>query len=534
MQRDQGIIITMVIFILLSLILAVLTYVGFNQSNKNFQDFTAAQAEASKNANDLRNKAQEADQLKQIIGYLPSIDTKTIADEHKASAEVLGANIPGANEAKGYRNILLQSDATLKGKIKELADAIGVNQNLQTQYDDLVARSTAVNNQYLNKMNVAVSDREEYQTSFEKTVSDIRAEGQKTLEELTTVKTDAEAAINQTKEEMGVIEAQRDKISKANEVMIDQLKELKAPTFDREDGKVVTVNQTSGVVIVNIGEASGIRPGITFSVYDPINKKLPIANSKASIEIVQVIGANTAEARILETMLTDPIQRGDLIYTPIWKPGSPPRFALCGKLTVGGIGLKEIDGTAYEDDLQDIINLVAANGGIVDCYMTLDGTIVGEITADTQFLVKGTGEGLDDAAMKSMYKLEQDAQLNGVREITLQDFLRRMGWKNFVPVRGFGSLATKYDLGPQPELQPFAVSRGTVAPLYDDRGLLPKAARGTVSPLYDKKDDVRPISRGTVAPLYNKDRIPVKSAFGTNVSGYYGGGKEGLKNKPEP
>ncbi len=532
MQRDQGIIITMVIFILLSLILAVLTYVGFNQSNKNFQLFSAADAEAKKNATDLRNKAQEADQLKQMIGYLPSIDTKTITDEHKTAAEIFGANIPGANEAKGYRNMLLQFDATLKGKIKELADAVGVNQNLQAQYDAVVAQTTAEKSEYLAKMQKAVSDLEEYRASFDKTVSDIRAEGQKTLEELTVVKTDAEAAINQTKAEIGVIEAQRDKISKANEVMIDQLKELKAPTFDREDGKVVTINQTSGVVIVNIGEASGIRPGITFSVYDPVNKKLPIAKSKASIEIVQVIGANTSEARITETMLTDPIQRGDLIYTPIWKPGSPPRFALCGKLAVGGIGLKEVDGTAYEDDLHDIINLVAANGGIVDCYMSLDGTIVGEITADTQFLVKGTGEGLDDAAMKSMFKLEKDAQLNGVREITLQDFLRRMGWKNFVPVRGFGSLATKYDLGAVPEIQPFPVARGTVSPLYDDRGLLPKAARGTLSPLYDKKDDVYPISRGTVSPLYNKDRLPVKPAKGTNVSGLYGGGQKGIPITP--
>ncbi|MGL6227249.1 MAG: hypothetical protein ACRC10_11575 [Thermoguttaceae bacterium] len=603
MQRDQGIVITMVIFILLTLILGVLTYIGFSNSSKYAQDAENATKAAADSASKLSSMMKDADKLKQIVGYLPAVNAGEIEKTHGDDAKVYAANIAGVNEAKGYRNMLLQMDATLKGKTKELADAVAVNLDLQGRLDAVIAQAEAEKREFLAKMQQAEKDLQKERSNFDTTVSSIREEGMKTLNELNTVKASAEAAIVQAKTQTAEIEAVQKKTQTANDVLIGELKGLRSPAFDREDGKVLSVNQQRGVVIVNVGNSSGLQPGLVFSVFEPQNLKLPTAKSKGSIEIVQVLGSTSAEARILESVLDDPIMYGDLIYTPVWKPGHPQRFALCGKFTLGSARDQVGEHAAFEHGLQTMKNLIVANGGEIDAYMEEDGNIVGDLTAATSFLILGDGEEVrvsrksgeqdsgdqgrnnsveikDDQAarMKGMVDLRRAAEANGVRVITMQEFLRRMGWKETMPVQGFGEAATPEDYDkPQPSIKPFPVSRGTVSPLYNakrhviichdcespvevpgdvlfpkdqppgdkaesrveckqcgamvrvlpqdvKRDAMLKSSRGTVSAIYDNKQGVKmPSSPGIVSPLYSKERNPVKSAPGT-VSGFYGSG----------
>lgn len=604
MQRDQGIVITMVIFILLTLILGVLTYVGFSNSNKFAQEAAENATKEKDNGTKLVSMMKEAEKLKQIVGYLPAINTSEIEKTHGDDAKIYAANIAGVNEAKGYRSMLLQMDATLKGKTKELADAVAVNLDLQGRLDAVIAQAEAEKREFLAKMQQAEKDLQTERSNFDTTVSSIRDEGMKTLNELNTVKASAEAAIVQAKTQTAEIEAVQKKTQTANDVLIGELKGLRSPAFDREDGKVLSVNQQRGVVIINVGNSSGLQPGLVFSVFEPQNLKLPTAKSKGSIEIVQVLGSTSAEARILESVLDDPIMYGDLIYTPVWKPGHPQRFALCGKFTLGSARYQVGEHAAFEHGLQTMKNLIVANGGEIDAYMEEDGSIEGELTAETSFLILGDGEevrssrrlGNQDSGdppgnnhdirpeqqsrMDGMIKMRRQAEATGVRIITMQEFLRRMGWKETMPVQGFGDTATTEDYSkPQPSIQPFPVSRGTVSPLYNAKRhvitchdcespievpgdllfpkdqppgdkaetrveckqcgamvrVLPqdmkrdaslKSSRGTVSAIYDNKQGIKmPASPGIVSPLYNKERSPVKSAPGT-VSGFYGtGGK---------
>ena len=65
-----------------------------------------------------------------------------------------------------------------------------------------------------------------------------------------------------------------------------------------------------------------------------------------------------AEARITRDRISDPIVKGDEIYTPLWSPGRKEKFAF--------VGLFDLDNDGIND--RDVLHdLVAASGGeIVD------------------------------------------------------------------------------------------------------------------------------------------------------------------------
>ncbi|MGL6195241.1 MAG: hypothetical protein ACRC2T_10520, partial [Thermoguttaceae bacterium] len=417
MQRDQSTVIVMIIFILLTIVFGVLTYVGFNQSNKNYQNYDSAKKEAEKNAGDLRNTVKDLDTLKLIVGYLPDVNVDTIKVDHTAAFTKFGNNIPGKEEDKGYAKLLKMKESELQGKIKELADAHTMITSLTNEFAAITATTNERVNAAIAERDRAIKDLENEQSTYNNTLSNIRTQSQQLSDELARTRSDAEAAIAIARKGQAQANADLTKVATVNKQINDELSALKSPTFDVEDAKVISVNQREATVLLNIGSAAGLQPGTTFSVFEQGSSDVAVAKPKASIEVTRVLTGNTAQARIIGSILTNPIQIGDVVYTPVWKPGMHPQFAICGQVIIPGIGTrKEQDqGAAYADDLDSLRNLIHANGGKVDCYMSKDGTIYGEITANTTYLVKGTGENLDPDAMKSMLKLEKDAELNGIR-----------------------------------------------------------------------------------------------------------------------
>ena len=541
MKSDQGTTIVMIIFILLSVLLMVLCWVFYSASKDNFQKFEDASKKASDAESAARTATGNEGKLKEILGVAVTVDIADIEKKYEDQAK----GIP--DTAKGYTDLVNLLYAKLNGVTKELAGANAAKVDLENKFAALYEDTQNQIRIHEAAAQAAQKKLQEEQGLYAKSMAEREATKQYLENEYQRIQRDAEASIVESKTETAVANDKIKTIRSANENLTKELNEVRSPVLVQEDGKVLSVNQLSGVVTLNIGSAVGLRNGITFAVFDPAEKNLAEARSKGSIEISQVLGPNRAEARMLDTVITDPIQRGDLIYTPVWKPGLYPRFVLSGRMVVPNFGSRGEDNTTVEDDLKDVINLIIANGGIVDYYMKNNGTIMkvntrvdalgklqvlgeeeanfapggDEILQETAFLVVGKGDAMNNALMANMKVLDEQAKIHGIRTITLPELLRQMGWRNAVPSQGYGRRANESDIAPRPT-KPMPVSSGTVAPIYSQQAEVTKrTSPGTVAPIY-RDDTVMKSSPGTTSPLYQKDRKPVNASSGT-VSGIYGG-----------
>ena len=131
---------------------------------------------------------------------------------------------------------------------------------------------------------------------------------------------------------------------------------------------------------INLGTADSLRRQVTFSVYDADQHDAAKATKKGSIEVTRLLGEHMAEARITEDDPTNPILTGDNIYSQVWHRGKKLHFALTGFIDFDGDG---------QSDMQLARDLIELNGGVVDAYLNDDGTVEGEITANTRYLVLG-------------------------------------------------------------------------------------------------------------------------------------------------
>ena len=150
------------------------------------------------------------------------------------------------------------------------------------------------------------------------------------------------------------------------------------------------------------------------------------AAKKASIEVTQVLGDHLAEARVYDDKVADPIVPGDKIYTPLWTPGEKRHFALAGFMDVNGDG---------KNDIQAVKDMIAINGGVVDCYIDDKGKLVGR--RDHQHPLSGPRRGSQrkgpDRHDCCLHKDRNEAEQFGVQKIQLGDLLQRVGWKNQMP-----------------------------------------------------------------------------------------------------
>ena len=522
--------IVVIIFVLLTLVFGLLTFFGYNTANKNLQLAQAATEDAKKSSDALRTATQELASVKQVLGYASDATATGIATDHEAAVKKFGANLPGAVDAKGYRQMLENKDKELQNKVAELDLAIKKRNELSDDLLSLTARRMEQEAIFKAQVTKAEKDLADERNKFNATKDEITNETKKVVALNEKIKSDATEAITEAKTEAAVANRNYDEIKLSNDGLNSKLASYSSGSFETAAGKVVSINQSTKSVFLNIGKASGLRTGTSFRVFDPSNTDAATATTKGAIEVIQILGENFCEAKMLDDTIIDPIMVGDLVYTPLWKPGMELRFALAGRMVVPGLGDRRLDRSGeLENDVDAIRNLIGANGALVDSYMDIDGELHGEITQNTTYLVKGTGEGLSGDEMKTMAKMESDARTNAVRVITLPELLRQMGWQNSTPVRGYGPLSNETDSVMRPKT-PAQVSTGKVSQLYTDKnsplygGNATNApvSTGVVSQYYQSKEAPTKASIGTVAPIYRPERSAIPASTG-KVSGIYTG-----------
>jgi hypothetical protein len=439
-RENQGLHIALIIFVMLTVILSVTTFLFFRE----YQDATLRANEAEQNQKDsdqaARDIQDEANRYKAIIGWSATDNRPDIEQSFNTDmdtyANVLTHQLQDAE--KSYRKVL-------EILVKELGD-------VNAQLDDALVKNRqweATVKQLRGVYEPQVATYKQNMDDMQKDYTDERTKLNQSDAARAQRETQMQAALQKSQQDAqtryddlnGKLATANQEITNLQKALIqktDRLDQVDRPSFDVADGKIRWVNQRNQTVWINLGRGDKLPNMTTFAVYDAEINDITAAKKKADIQVIQLLGEHLAEARIVEDDLADPIMPGDLIHTPIWAPGQQEHLALTDGLDIDGDG---------KSDLQVIRNLITMAGGVVDAWLDEEGNLHGSMDGNTRFLVVGlqhdhtTDPTLRDARKDMLNK----AEALGVRPITLQDLLNRTGWREETPVVTYGRGANPAD-----------------------------------------------------------------------------------------
>ena len=447
-----------IIFIVLTLGLGVGEYFTAKALQKGLHDSKTAQGTYEAALSKNQTLSDQAARLKTLIGYSGDMKTDDLVKDLEGRLTDLAGNsyttcddaIAGLVGEITARNASLQeANADRDQHYMTAGEEEERAKQQKADFDTEIDNITTGNKTQLQEA------AERYDVLSGETVDEVRNVEQ--------VKRTAAVNRDHLKEQTVSAESSVKVIADINANLRSKIEQLTDPFFEEADGKVVYVDQLNRVVRLNIGKDQGLRLLTKFAVFPEDALLRGEIKPKGAVEVVRFIGGNESDARIiddeetlknvirsvdnqdaamkiLETELTDPISSGDLVYTPLWQKGERPTYALDYFLDVDNDG---------GDDLDLLVNIIEASDGVVSAWIDKNGELRGAVTPETNYLIVSNTpleEALDasdlsdetkEAIRTAREKLLDDAELNGLREMKLNEFVRRSHFRQSTDVARF-------------------------------------------------------------------------------------------------
>lgn len=462
-RENQGLQIALIIFVMLTIILAVTTYLFYRQydeaslkAKSNLEDASQKAQLAAKNESDLN-------ELKRMLGVKnDAVDAITTA--FNKDMATYGGAYP--EESRFYRPLIEKLAKTIEQKNTELADAKSQLKALGDEYKVREANKDPQIEKFKEEQKKAADDLASEQSKFKSERERIAQSEAKLQEDLKKYRQEGAAMLSQVEAKLQAAKSRIRSLSAITTDLSDKLEGLTSDKITSFNGEVVWVNQRSGSVWINLGQSDALSRQVTFSVYPANMSGSAVKDSKGSIEVTQILGSHLAEARILDDIAANPILPGDKIFTPLWSPGEKRRFALAGFMDIDNDG---------KNDLETILHLIQLNGGVVDCYIAESGKdkdkAVGAITVNTNCLILGVppDEKGNARQLAAFTKILRDAEQLRLQKVQIGDFLQRIGYKNTSSVVRFGRGANPDDFRAKSGDGVQRRTPGNVSDVFEDR-----------------------------------------------------------------
>lgn len=468
-RENQGLQIALIIFVMLTIVLGVTTFIFFRRYDETMADLKKKTEESASTSRDLATEKSQKVEYVKFMGFNESDKQGTIEEEfRKDMTENTPPEFPEEN--RSYRQVV-------KYQANQIAELNKLREAQKIENAELKAYNEARDGQVKPKVDVAQAGMEKASVDLTDERGKFNADRERFKAQEASLAAKLENARKTSEAEVAKLQSSLERNNVEMQKLINLVQErgekiddLVKETFEVADGEITWVNQREGTVWVNLGRADGLARQTSFAVYAADTNDVTKAGKKGSIEITQVLGDHVSEARIVEDRVTDPLMTGDKINTPIWSPGERRSFALAGKLDVDADG---------KSDLRMILNLVSLNGGVVDCYqddktwtvLTGDGKPGGRMNPNTRFLVVGEapeGANLPKEALTEYSKMIGEAKKLGIKTIPLKELLAQMGWRESTRVVTFGPGGNPSDFKPLPR-EGRASSSGDVSDLFRER-----------------------------------------------------------------
>lgn len=483
---------SLIFFVMLTLIFGVMAYLNYKDLSEANAKLNQAEATARTSDATTRKLDEELQALKKLIGN----EQEEIGLDNKTPNTVIGAT---EQDIKTHAGVL--AEPTIKNTLVKISDQLNQTKNQLAQEQ---ADKNKLEAQYLALKGELDKVVDQHRKAREGAETDL-ADTQKVKEEEVSAKDQQIAALQKENEEI-LIELDQLRETDARKIkdlenknntyasLIDTLRsrltEVQKVSFEKPDGEIRTIDNSTGVVWINLGEADRLPKRMTFSVYRKAHQGIGRGEEDiiGAIEVTKILGPHLSEARIVSDDIYQPISPGDPIYTPLWGVGRPESFAVSGIIDLDG------DGKSDMDLLRRIVENANAK---IDNVVTEDGERVGSgLTVHTKFLVIGASPDIDAAktdeqrdkmqeVLAKMKEIREEARLKAVRVIGINDFLSYIGYKPqrrlFVPGSG---IASKIKQGAK-KTSVSASSSGTVSGLYKgNQRVKPQQSTGQTSKVF--------------------------------------------------
>lgn len=418
-RENQGLQIALIIFVVLTIALAVSTFMffsKFDEERNKIAEYEKKANEANRLANDYQTELKE---VKAILGVAPGDKLEAVKETKKKDFDALA---PGMGEDKqNYRALATQIYKTLKEAEANLIAAQEREKKLNDKIKEDEKTKVEVVSTYKQSTEERKTDYDGERDKLMKAVAAADEAKQDALKKLEAQK----KAFDQDKAELATeIKNRDDTISKLSKVIDKQKQVILEGEKELEvaDGTIRWVNQGEQLAWIDKGSADGLRQQVSFKVIDRDEPNPATAPTKGTVEVVKIVDSHSAEARIITDNPTDPIMPGDRLFSTSWQPGRIEHFAVAGFM--------DVDGDKLSD--RDLVKqLIQVNRGVLDAELTDNGDLVGELTPSTKYLVIGekpTDKDIKGDILKNWSRMITNAETLGVRIIPLSRFLDYVGY----------------------------------------------------------------------------------------------------------
>ncbi len=445
-QKNNGPVIGMAIFMVLSIMFAVFWYMMYSDNQNLQQDLAKARDDNTPLKDAVSGGLEEIRLLKNLIGVGENAETgagddatetvngrvekilKELAGEGTAALPNLIGGLQ-KESAENNKNSFTATDRKrqLDLKLKENNDLtlskdgeIEKHKAALAKAEEKLVQQEAVHSEELARLGEQVDTLRGTTARLEDELAALRVASARQIEDLVEDNNDKRTAIV---------------------ALRARLRQKDDPTFSTADGHIQSVDHNRELCYIDLGRADGLREGVTFSVYTPGNSGVGRNNTsdiKGQIEIVDILADHRAEARIVKQDLGRPIAGDDPIYSPIFQTGQSLEIAVAGRIAVDGL------------DRREFRRLVTAAGGRISVEVGDEGQFTDgkgrpidsadaprRISSRTRYLIiADLGDDTENQELEQIYKLIRDntqrlrnqAENLGIYEIGLSTYLEHIGY----------------------------------------------------------------------------------------------------------
>lgn len=459
-SENQGLQAGLIISVILVIGLGVTTYLFYSSYSGAKQQLDVKTKEASDNQAAVAKAVDELNTVKKFAGFGEGDGVDKITVEFQKIKDMVA---PGRQEDTLTMTALLtelqNTNATNVQRIAELdkenTDLKQINEQREAAKQAQIDEVTKGRDDAVAAAAAATKKFEEVQAAAAKTQTDLEAQLASMRTEVATVKADAEKRIEAIQKELANVQER----AKGQAIVIE---EMKNESFDIPHGQITMVNQRTRKVWVNLGSEDKLRRQVVLSVY-PTDENAVGNNAepKGTIEITNILDAHLAEGRIRDDELKNPIIPGDKVHTALWGPNETIHVALAGVIDINDDG---------SSDAELVRKLIESAGAVVDAEVDGKGKVVGAVTPNTTYLITGKEppqrEGAD-ADLAPYTKLRRDGVQYGLKTVTVEQFLKRAGWKDIRQVINYARPGTAREYLPEASEFGRPRSTGRTSELFD-------------------------------------------------------------------
>jgi hypothetical protein len=474
----QPFIIALIVFVLLTFVLAVSNYFAYKWAFDSQKAMEAKQKEASdENSKRLEAENKRLELVKDVLGFSEDMDNAAILEAKKQRIDVdFGGYLAKENKLPTYADAFEWLSKWYKGKEEELTQANTLKDEAERQKNKLAeeqkqsladlnkklgdlqeelkkerdgrAEDDQKNTEQKNQL-VAEKEAAEKKLTRLKTLSEEIAKGEQYISAARRKKWPGNAASEEPKGDAdapGGGDEERVTVlldeMKAKDRMIAELNDVVArirvadpalqktvraarPVDDRVDGfdgRILSVNEIDRTVLFSVGSTTGIRPGLIFDVYDPVDPQPQFGMRKGVVEVVGIEGGSLVRARVRQDATRDPILPGDAVATSLWSPGAALEVVLVGVPQFGG------DAAVDAERFRRIVERI---GGRVETTVTPSTTMVVDAGIPKQKGIDPERQALrkpmTQKEKESREKLIKEAERLGIKVVAIEPFLGMMG-----------------------------------------------------------------------------------------------------------